>query len=136
MQFLELLRCIAKGDYMVNSLNNVLLEGNLVRDPLVNTTPNNKTVCNFSVAVNRYYKKGEETVQDVSYFDIEVWEKLAENCGKYLQKGKLVRVSGRLKQDRWEDDEGKGRSRIYVVGDHVDFQGRRKPPVKKEKEKE
>ena len=48
-------------------------------------------------------------------------------CGEYLKKGRGVRVVGRLKQDRWTDADGKGRSRIFIVAEHVEF----KPQLKK-----
>ena len=66
-------------------------------------------------------------MDEVSYFDVEVWAKLAENCQTNLEKGRGVRVVGRLKQDRWQDDEGKGRPKIKIVGEHVEF----KPQFKK-----
>ncbi len=110
----------------MNALNNVLIEGNLVRDPDSINVSDEKTVCKFSIAVNQQYKKNEEIMKSVSYFDVQVWQNLAESCQKYLRKGNSVRVSGRLKQDRWEDEDGKKYSRVLIVGEHVDFQGGRK----------
>lgn len=66
-------------------------------------------------------------MDEVSYFDVEVWAKLAENCNTNLEKGRGVRVVGRLKQDRWQDDDGRGRTRVKIVGEHVEF----KPQFKK-----
>ncbi len=106
----------------MNSLNSVLLEGNLTRDPEFTSTGKGTSVCHFSVAANKYYKKDNENQKEVSYFDIEAWAGLADNCNQYLAKGRGVRVVGRLKQDRWIDkDTGDNKQRIKIVADHVDF---------------
>jgi len=105
----------------MNTMNSVILEGNLVRDPEQKETPKGTPVCNFSVASNRFIKRETGNENEVSYFDVEVWSKLAVTCGKYLEKGKGVRVVGRLKQDRWQDGEGNNKARIKIVGQHVDF---------------
>lgn len=105
----------------MNNLNSILLEGNLVADPELRYTPNGAPVCSFSVACNRYFKQEEELQEEVSYFDITTWNRLAEVCNEYLSKGRGVRVVGRLKQDRWEDAEGKTRSKVHIVAEHVEF---------------
>jgi single-strand DNA-binding protein len=105
----------------MNQLNSILIEGNLTRDPNLNVTKSGTSVCNFSLASNRYYKKNGEGQNEVSFFDVETWSKLAENCGEYLKKGRGVRVVGRLKQDRWVDTEGKTRSKVKIVAEHVEF---------------
>ena len=83
-------------------------------------------MCSFSIASNRYFKQEEEYQNEVSYFDVTSWGHLAEVCGEYLKKGRGVRVVGRLKQDRWNDPEGNGRSRVSVVAEHVEFKPERK----------
>ena len=116
----------------MNNLNSILIEGNLTRDPVLATTPKGTPVCNFSVASNRFYKQDTEGRKEVSFFDVEVWAKLANQCGEYLSKGRGVRVVGRLKQDRWTDAEGKNHSRVKIVGEHVEF----RPKFTKEKSEE
>lgn len=111
----------------MNSLNSILLEGNLVRDPEEGETAKGTKFCKFSIASNRYYKQEGNKVDEVSYFDVEVWSKLAESCYANLEKGRGVRVVGRLKQDRWQDDEGNGRTKVKIIGEHVEF----KPQFKK-----
>lgn len=111
----------------MNSLNSIIVEGNLTRDPEYRLTPKGTAVCMFSVASNRYYKKDEETQQETSFFNVETWAKLAESCNQYLNKGRGVRVIGRLKQDRWTNPEGKNREKIKIVAEHIDF----KPQYKK-----
>lgn len=105
----------------MNSLNSILVEGNLTRDPLLAQTPKGTPVCNFSVASNRFFRNNEEMQKEVSFFDVEVWSKLAERCADTLKKGRGVRVVGRLKQDRWTDGEGKNHSRVKIVAEHVEF---------------
>ena len=117
---------------MINSLNSILLEGNLTKDPVLKKTPKGTPVCSLSVASNRYYKQDDDSVDEVSFFDVETWSRLAETCSQYLKKGRGVRVVGRLKQDRWEDGEGKLRSRIKIVAEHVEF----RPQLTGKKEKQ
>lgn len=102
------------------------MEGNLTRTPNLAHTGKGTSVCNFSIASNRFFKSDEETVQEVSYIDVEAWAKLGEICAEKLDKGRGVRVVGRLKQDRWEDHEGKLHSRHKIVAEHVEFQPQRK----------
>ncbi len=105
----------------MNPLNSVLIEGNLVRDPQLTKTRSGTCVCSFSIATNRAYRQNDELKESVSYFDIEVWARLAENCSQYLAKGRGARVSGHLRQDRWENADGEGRSRVKIIGEHVEF---------------
>ncbi|HET7839216.1 MAG TPA: single-stranded DNA-binding protein [Rectinemataceae bacterium] len=112
----------------MNSLNSILLEGNLVRDPESKTLPTGTEVCTFAIAADRFYKQAEgELENEVSYFDVEAWSKLGSACAQNLKKGRGVRVVGRLKQDRWTDQTGKTKSRVKIVAEHVEFR-----PVKKE----
>ncbi len=113
----------------MNNLNSILIEGNLVKDPLFKTTPKGTPVCTFALASNRYYKQDNEYAQETSFFDVETWNRLAENCENLGRKGRGVRVVGRLKQDRWNDPEGKMQSRVKIVAEHVEF----RPDFKKSK---
>ncbi|TFG84240.1 MAG: single-stranded DNA-binding protein [Spirochaetales bacterium] len=115
---------------MLSNLNSIIIEGNLVRDPLIKSTPNGHQVCSFALASNRYFRQNEQTENEVSFFDIETWSKLAQTCSDVLKKGRGVRVVGRLKQDRWTDNVGKNLSKIKIVAEHVEF----KPVFKKNEE--
>lgn len=110
----------------MNSLNSILLEGNLVRDPESKTLSTGTQVTNFTVASDRFYKQNENLEKEVSYFDVEAWARLGLACAQNLKKGRGVRVVGRLKQDRWQDTEGKSRSRVLVVAEHVEFKPQKK----------
>ena len=111
----------------MNQLNSLILEGNLVRDAVLAEPVPGFKKCLFSVGVNRYYKnKKNEDVNEVSFFDVEAYGKMAEYCEVKAKKGRGVRVVGRLKQDTWKDSEGKTMSKIYVVAEHIEYK-----PVKK-----
>ena len=113
----------------MNSLNQIILEGNVVRQPELRGTASGFTVCSFPIAVNRKVKAQDGQFQDeVSYFDIDTFGQLAENCSKWAPKGRGVRVVGRLKQNRWKDEEGKIHSRIKVIAEHVEFKTFNKKP--------
>ena len=105
---------------MTNNLNSVIVEGNLTKDADFDSTQKGTGFCTFSVATNRYFKSGEEVQHEVSYFDVEAWGKLADSCRSLLVKGSGVRVVGRLKQDRWNSEEGKAKSRVKIVAEHIE----------------
>ncbi len=106
----------------MNSLNSILVEGNLTRDPNLKTFISGNQVCHFTLATNRSYKNADEAYEkEVSYFDVEAWARLGETCSQYLKKGRGVRVVGRLKQDRWTDPDGKPHNRVKIVAEHVEF---------------
>ena len=112
----------------MNNLNSILIEGNMVRDPMIRTTPKGTSVCTFSLASNRFFRQETGTEKEVSFFEVETWAKLAETCNNLGKKGRGVRVVGRLKQDRWTGNDGRQRSRITIVAEHVEF----RPEFKKE----
>ena len=112
----------------MNNLNSILIEGNLVRDPLLRTTPKGTQVCMMSLASNRFYKQDEGFEKEVSFFEVETWARLAEACYNKGKKGRGVRIVGRLKQDRWTSPDGKPQSKICIVAEHVEF----RPEFKKD----
>ena len=116
----------------MNNLNSILIEGNMVKDPQFRSTPKGVPVCTFSLACNRYFRHDNGFEKEVSFFEVETWAKLAEACNDLGKKGRGVRVVGRLKQDRWTDNDGKYHSRVTIVAEHVEF----RPESKKEKEAE
>jgi single-strand DNA-binding protein len=112
----------------MNNLNSILIEGNLVRDPLLRATPKGTQVCTFTLASNRFFKQDSGLEKEVGFFDVESWAKLAEHCYHQGHKGRGVRVVGRLKQDRWSGADGKNPSRVTIVAEHVEF----RPDFKRE----
>lgn len=105
------------------NLNKVMLMGNLTRDPEVNYTPKGTAVGSLSIAINDSYKAQDGTVKEtVTYVDIEVWGRQAENCKQYLVKGRPIFVEGKLKLEQWEQ-EGQKRSKLKVIAERVQFLG-------------
>jgi len=119
----------------MNNLNSILIEGNLVRDPLIRTTPKGTQICMMSLASNRYYKIDSGYEKEVSFFEIESWSKLAEACYNKAHKGRGIRVVGRLKQSRWNDADGKSRSKVIIVAEHVEFRPDNKKEAKDDSQK-
>jgi single-strand DNA-binding protein len=116
----------------MNNLNSILIEGNLVKDPLLKSTAKGTPLCTFSLASDRIYKQDSGTEKEVSFFDVETWSKLAENCYHLGRKGRGVRIVGRLKQDRWNGADGKIHSKVTIVAEHVEF----RPGLRKENERD
>ena len=115
----------------MNNLNSILIEGNLVRDPMIRQSPCGRSVCDFPIATSRFFKDEDGLEKEVSFFGIEAWGKLAEKCYEIGKKGRGVRVVGRLRQDRWTGEDGKSHARIVVVAEHVEFRPefKKQPPV-------
>jgi len=108
---------------MAASLNKVLLMGNLTRDPEVKYTPKGTAVGDLAIAINDSYKAQDGSIKEtVTYVDIEVWGRTAENCKQYLTKGRPVFVEGQLRLDQWEQD-GQKRSKLKVRALSVQFLG-------------
>lgn len=109
-----------KEEFM-NALNQIILEGNVVRQPEKKEFGNVK-VCTIPIAVNRRFKNSEgKNTDEVSYFDIATFGKMAESCEKWCPKGRGIRVVGRLKQNNWKDDNGKNHSKIEIIAEHIEF---------------
>jgi single-strand DNA-binding protein len=109
------------------NLNKVLLMGNLTRDPEVRYTPKGTAVAELGIAVNRTYSgENGEKREEVTFVDVTVWGRTAENAGEYLKKGRPVFIEGRLQLDSWEDKtSGQKRNKLKVVADNVQFLGSR-----------
>jgi single-strand DNA-binding protein len=106
---------------MSKSINQVILMGNLTRDPELRTTPTGQSVCSFSLAVNRSWQGQDGQAQEaVDYFDVTAWGKLGELVNQYMAKGRKCLVQGRLSQRSWEQ-EGQKRSKVEVVANDVTF---------------
>jgi single-strand DNA-binding protein len=108
---------------MARSFNQVILMGNLTRDPELRQTPNGQQVCSFSLALNRSYKGSDGNWQEATDFiDIVAWGPLGERVAQYLSKGRPCLVNGRLQSRSWEQ-EGQKRSKVEVVAQDVTFLG-------------
>lgn len=91
--------------------------GNLTRDPEIKVSSNGTEIGNFGIASNEKYNGKEYT----TFVDVTVFGKQAEVCSKYLSKGRKVAISGDLRLDTWEANDGAKRSKLYVVAQNVEF---------------
>jgi single-strand DNA-binding protein len=109
----------------VASFNQIILVGNLTRDPQLRFLPSNMALCDFGVAVNEKYKtKSGEERENVLFVDCVAWGKQAEVITQHMQKGSPILVSGKLKLETWEDKNGGGkRSKHTVSVDSFQFIG-------------
>ena len=97
-----------------------MIIGNLTRPPESNTTSDGKTVCNFTVAVNR--RKRTQNQPDADFFRVAAWGKLGENCQQYLDKGKKVCVVGAVSVSTYQAQDGSTRANMEIkYADDVEF---------------
>src|SRR5947209_5584253 len=103
-------------------LNRVMIIGNLGKDPEMRFTANGSAVTNFSVAVSRQFQATDgERREETEWFSVVAWNKLAEQCNQFLQKGRRVYVEGRLQTRSWDGQDGQKRYRTEVVASEVQF---------------
>lgn len=110
---------------MARSFNQVILMGNLTRDPELKQIPSGQSVCTFSLALNRSFKGADGNWQEATdYIDVVAWGPLGERVAQYVTKGRPVLVNGRLQSRSWEQD-GQKRSKVEVNAQDVTFLGGR-----------
>jgi single-strand DNA-binding protein len=103
-------------------LNKVMIIGNLGTDPEMRYTANGKAVTTFSIACNRNFSGADgERREETEWFSIVTWEKLAETCSQFLQKGRRAYVEGRLHTRSWDGPDGNKRYRTEVIANTVLF---------------
>ena len=103
---------------VMNQVNIVVIEGNLTGPVDMRETKSGTPVGSFCIANNQKYGQNEKT----NFVEVTVWGALAENCSKFLDKGRSATVQGRLDMDSWEDrDTGQKRSRLRIVASNVNF---------------
>ena len=106
------------------SLNKILLIGNLTKDPELRYTPNGTAVTNLRIAVNRRFKdRTGELKEDTCFVTVTAWDKQAEICNQYLQKGRQIFVEGILQSRSWETSDKQKRSTIDVRAERIQFLG-------------
>ena len=99
-------------------LNDVALQGRLVRDPEMRRTGSGVAVCNFTLAVDDDFKD-QDGNKVTDFIDCTAWRQSAEFAGKYLRKGAMAAVRGRMKSRKWTDKEGKQRTSWFVLCENV-----------------
>jgi len=101
-------------------MNRVTIIGRLTKDvTLTYTAGNNTAVAKFTVAVNRKFAKEGE--QKADFIQVVAFGKTAENCGKYIGKGRLVSVAGRIQTGHYDDTDGKRHYTFDVIAEEVEF---------------
>lgn len=105
------------------SLNKVILLGNLTKDPELKRSPSGMAVAKLRIAVNEQFReRSTGQLKEVAcYVDVMVWDRQAEACGQFLQKGSQVIVDGRLAYDEWKTPTGEMRNKMSVRADRVQF---------------
>lgn len=103
-------------------LSIAVLVGRLTRDSELKYTSGGSPICSFSVATSSRKKKGDQWIDEASFWDIELWGKQGESLQQYLVKGKQVAIEGSMRQDRWEND-GQPRMKVVVNAQAVQLLG-------------
>ena len=103
------------------SLNKVMLIGNVGQDPELRYTPDGNPVANFSIAVNRRRKVGDEFKDETEWFNIVCFSRTAENVNQYLSKGQKVYVEGRFQSSEYVGQDGNQRKSYEVIANDVTF---------------
>jgi len=103
-------------------LSVAVLVGRLTRDAELKYTNSGQAICHFSVATSSRKKKGDQWVDEASFWDVDLWGKQGESVNQYLVKGKLVAVEGTMRQDRWEQD-GQSRMKVIISANTVQLLG-------------
>ncbi|HEX7491823.1 MAG TPA: single-stranded DNA-binding protein [Candidatus Limnocylindrales bacterium] len=101
------------------SLNKAMIIGNLGKDPEMRYTQGGQAVTQFTVAVNRSYRVGEEWKEETEWFRVVAWAALAERTAENLRKGRKVYVEGRLQTRSWEDKDGQKRYTTELIANDV-----------------
>lgn len=109
---------------MAGSLNKVILIGRVGRDPEIRYTSGGSAVANFSVATDESFKaRNGEQQQHTEWHKVVAWGKLAEICGEYLTKGKLVYIEGSIRSRQWEDQSGNKRTAYEIIARNMQMLG-------------
>ena len=107
------------------SFNKVILVGNLTRDPELRYTPKGTAIAKVGIAVNRVWtNEAGEKKEEVTFVDVDIFGRTAENVGQYMRKGRPILIEGRLRLDQWDDKQtGQKKSKLGVVAETVQFLG-------------
>jgi len=106
------------------ALNKVMLIGNLGRDPEIRYTTGGQAVANFTLATTeKYTNKAGDKKEDTEWHRIVAWGRLAEICGEYLTKGRMVYIEGSIKTRSWEDKEGNTKWTTEIVARNMQMLG-------------
>ena len=108
----------------MKSVNMAIIMGNMTREAELRYTPNGKAVASFGVAVNRSYKDAAgDKKEEVDFFDVVAWGKLAEIISQYGGKGQGVHIVGRLQNRSWEGTDGNKRNKTEIIASDISLVG-------------
>src|ERR1044072_3741645 len=110
-----------------SNINRVVLTGNLTRDPELRSLQSGTSRCSLRLASNPRRKETGEWVDKPNYFSVTVWGAQAENCPRFLSKGRPVCIDGRLDWREWQAQDGSKRESVEIVAESVQFLGSRDP---------
>jgi len=111
---------------MAGTVNKVILIGRVGQDPEVRYTSSGAPVANFSLATDESFKsRNGEQQQHTEWHRVVAWNKLAEICGEYLTKGKLVYIEGSIRSRQWEDQSGNKRTSYEILARNMQMLGSR-----------
>ena len=103
-------------------MNRLCVIGNLTADPTLNTTNNGKSVCNFTVAVNRRQRSQNSNHPEADFFRVAAWGAMGESCQKYLSKGRKVAVTGAVSVSTYTAQDGTTRAQMEIkFAEDVEF---------------
>ncbi|MGA3326289.1 MAG: single-stranded DNA-binding protein [Terriglobia bacterium] len=109
---------------MAGTVNRVILIGRLGRDPELKYTPSGAPVAKFSLATDESFKdKTGEKQEHTEWHNIVAWNKLAEICGEYLTKGKLIYIEGSIRSRQWQDQSGNKRTSYEIIANRMQMLG-------------
>lgn len=104
------------------NLNKVIIAGRLTADPQLRTTPTGQQVASFSVATNRNWTAPDGRKQEaVEFHNVVVWGRQADIVSRFMNKGSLILVEGRLQTRSWDDKQGQRRKTTEIVGERIQF---------------
>ena len=105
----------------MSGLNKVMLIGRLGRDPEIRYSSNNTPICNFSLATSERIRKGDSFEEKTEWHRIVVFGNQAENASKFLKKGSLVFVDGKIQSRTYQDKDGNERNVFEIVANSLNF---------------
>ena len=103
-------------------MNSVVIVGRVGQDADIRYFESGKIKTSFSIASNRWDAKTQSEVTD--WFNVDVWDKLAEIAGEYVKKGTLLGVEGRISSNKWKDNTtGEEREKYFIIANSIRFLG-------------
>lgn len=102
-------------------MNKAILIGRLTKDPELRYTNSNRAVAQFSVAVDRPFTNQATGQREADFINVVVWDKTAENVAKYMSKGRLIAVEGRIQTRSYDNNEGRKVYVTEIVANNVQF---------------